>query len=171
MDLKQFITAIPNFPKNGVLFRDMSPLLAHPEAFTETISQMKNYWVGKSITKIGAFDARGFIFGSTLAHEMGIPFFMLRKKGKLPGKTISISYGLEYGKDILEMQGNAIDKNDIVLLVDDVLATGGTARAGANLIETCGGKVAGLATVMELDSLNGRKVFGYDVQALITYEE
>jgi len=169
MDLKQFITAVPDFPKQGILFRDMSPLLADPLAFAATISQMKAQWADKGITKLGAFDARGFIFASALAHEMQLPFFMLRKKGKLPGETVSVSYGLEYGKDVIEMQKNAVDENDNVLLVDDVLATGGTAAAGASLIEKCGGKVAGLATVMELEFLGGRSVFEHDVQALVVY--
>lgn len=170
MDLKKFITAIPDFPNEGILFRDMSPLLASPEAFAETIQQMKNYWAKKGITKIGAFDARGFIFASALALEMRLPFFMLRKKGKLPGSTVSISYGLEYGNSVLEMQESAVKHGDNVLLVDDVLATGGTANAGAQLIAQCGGNIAGLATVMELGFLNGRSIFPHEVQALIIYE-
>jgi adenine phosphoribosyltransferase len=171
MNLKPFITAVPDFPKQGILFRDMGPLLANPDAFAETIRQMKTYWENKGITKLGAFDARGFIFAAALAHEMKLPFFMLRKKGKLPGKTVAVSYGLEYGSDVIEMQEAAVDQHDVVLLVDDVLATGGTAKAGAELIEKCGGKVIGLATVMELCFLDGRSVFGRDVQALITYNE
>jgi adenine phosphoribosyltransferase len=171
MNLRPFITAVPDFPKPGILFRDMSPLLASPEAFADTIAQMEAYWKNKSITKLGAFDARGFIFAAALAHKMNLPFFMLRKKGKLPGKTVSVSYGLEYGSDVIEMQGAAVDHNDVVLLVDDVLATGGTAKAGAELIEKCGGKVLGLATVMELAFLNGRNVLGCEVQALIIYGE
>ena len=171
MELKNFITAVPDFPKHGILFRDMSPLLAHPESYKETIRQMKAAWIDKGITKIGAFDARGFIFASALALEMELPFFMLRKKGKLPGDTLSVSYGLEYGSDVIEMQKDAVSEDDLVLLVDDVLATGGTARAGAELIEGCGGKVAGLATIMELGFLDGRKVFGREVHALITYSD
>lgn len=170
MKLSDYITAIPDFPKQGILFRDMSPLLASPEAFSETILQMKNHWANKGITKISAFDARGFIFASALAREMGLPFFMLRKKGKLPGNTVSMSYGLEYGESVLEMQSDAVHARDNVLLVDDVLATGGTALAGMKLIEACGGKVAGLTTVMELAFLNGRSVFTHEVQALIVYE-
>ncbi len=169
MDLKNFILAIPDFPKKGILFRDMSPLLANPDAFKETIRQMKEVWSDKGITKIGAFDARGFIFASALALEMKLPFFMLRKKDKLPGETLSVSYGLEYGSDVIEMQKSAVSSGDLVLLVDDVLATGGTANAGAELIERAGGSVAGLATVMELGFLDGRNVFGRDVHALITY--
>lgn len=171
MDLKQYIENIPDFPKTGILFRDMSPLLASPEAFAKTILQMKEHWRDKGITKIGAFDARGFIFASPLALEMKLPFFMLRKKGKLPDETLSVSYGLEYGSDVIEMQKSAVSSGDLVLLVDDVLATGGTARAGAELIERCGGKIAGLATVMELGFLNGRKLFGHDVQSLIMYSD
>lgn len=169
MKLKSFIAAVPNFPKAGILFRDMSPLLASPLAFRETIALMRVHWEDKCVTKIAAFDARGFIFGSVLAHEMGLPFFMLRKKGKLPGATVSVSYGLEYGSDVLEMQEHAVSKSDNVLLVDDVLATGGTAKAGAELITSCGAKVAGLATVIELGFLDGRKVFENEVQSLINY--
>lgn len=170
MKLADYIAAVPDFPKLGILFRDMSPLLASPEAFTEAILQMKEYWLNRGITKIGAFDARGFIFAAALAHEMKLPFFMLRKKGKLPGVTVSVSYGLEYGSDIIEMQEDAVGEKDLVLLVDDVLATGGTARAGAELIEGQGAKVAGLATVMELKFLGGRDVFAHKVQPLIVYE-
>ncbi len=169
MYLERLITAVPDFPKAGVLFRDMSPLLADPSAFSETIERMKWHWEGRGVTKIGAFDARGFIFAAPLAHVMHLPFFMLRKKGKLSGKTVSASYGLEYGSDVLEMQENAVVRNDHVLLVDDVLATGGTAKAGATLIESRGARVAGLATVMELAFLDGRAVFGNRVQSLITY--
>lgn len=169
MNLSNFITAIPDFPKPGILFRDMSPLLANSEAFTETISQMKSHWEHKGVTKIGAFDARGFIFGSALAHAMQLPFFMLRKRGKLPGKLVSMAYGLEYGDDVIEMQEHAVDATDWVLLIDDVLATGGTAKAGADLIASQGASVLGLAVVMELDFLGGRKVFSHEVQSLITY--
>ncbi len=171
MDLRNYITAIPDFPKPGILFRDMSPLLADPSAFKESVRLMREAWENKGITKIGAFDARGFIFASVLAHETGLPFFMLRKKGKLPGKTISISYGLEYGKEVLEMQISAVNKDDVVLLVDDVLATGGTAKAGAMLIESLGAEIAGLATLIELIPLMGRKVFDRPVKAIISYGE
>ena len=171
MELKNFITAIPDFPKPGILFRDMSPLLADNTAFKEVVRLMKEDWQEKGITKIGAFDARGFIFASVLASEMELPFFMLRKKGKLPGKTIALSYGLEYGKDVIEMKIDAVNARDHVLLVDDVLATGGTAKAGAELIESLGARVAGLATLIELADLGGRNVFDRPVAALIVYGE
>jgi len=170
MELTKYITAVPDFPKEGIVFRDMSPLLASPLAFSEAIAQMKSHWEVKGVTKIAAFDARGFIFGSALALEMKLPFIMLRKAGKLPGATTSVSYGLEYGSDVIEMQVSAVGTNDLVLLVDDVLATGGTARAGATLIENQGAKVAGLAIVIELKFLGGKEVFGHEVQSLIVYE-
>lgn len=171
MKLKNYIANISDFPKPGILFRDMSPLLASPSAFKEAIHQMKEYWGGKGVTKIAGFDARGFIFGATLAYEMGLPFIMLRKAGKLPGKTLSVSYGLEYGKDVLEMQWGAAGAGDAVLLVDDVLATGGTANAGAQLLEEAGAGVAGLAVVIELLELHGRNVFTHEISSLVAYGE
>lgn len=167
--LEEYIHTIPDFPEPGVLFRDMSPLLADPAAFTEAIRQMKAYWEDKGITKLGAFDARGFLFAGALAYAMHIPFFMLRKKGKLPGKTVSLPYGLEYATAVLEMSENAVGAMDKVLLVDDVLATGGTATAGALLIESQKATVSGLAVLMEITSLGGRQKFGRGVHALITY--
>jgi adenine phosphoribosyltransferase len=169
MNVKQYITAVPDFPKKGILFRDMSPLLASPEAFAHAISMMRAHWESRGVTKIAAFDARGFILGSALAYAMHVPFVMLRKKGKLPGKTITASYGLEYGKDELEMAEAAVGKSDRVLLVDDVLATGGTACAGAKLIASRGASVLGLAVLIELAFLGGRDAFSHDVQSLISY--
>lgn len=171
MNLKQFIATVPDFPKPGILFRDMSPLLASSAAFKESIKRMKELSENKGVTKIGAFDARGFIFAGALAHEMNLPFFMLRKKGKLPGKTASVAYGLEYGKEVIEIAHDAVNKEDIVLLIDDVLATGGTAKAGAELIESFGAKVALLVTLIELTPLGGRAVFNRPVEALIAYSE
>ena len=171
MELKNYIANISDFPKPGILFRDMSPLLASPSAFREAIHQMKEYWGGRGVTKIAGFDARGFIIGATLAHEMDLPFIMLRKAGKLPGKTLSTSYGLEYGKDVLEMELGAVGVGDNVLLVDDVLATGGTANAGAQLLQEAVARVAGLAVVIELLELHGRKAFTHEISSLIPFGE
>lgn len=171
MKLKNYIADIADFPKPGILFRDMSPLLASPSAFKDAIQQLKMRWEGQGVTKIAGFDARGFIIGATLAYEMGLPFIMLRKAGKLPGKTLSVSYGLEYGKDVLEMKLGAVSAEDNVLLVDDVLATGGTANAGALLLKEARASVAGLAVVMELLELNGRMVFTHEIFSLIQYGE
>lgn len=170
MDLKKYIESFPDFPKPGILFRDISPLLGHPDAFSEAISQMEAYAKSKGATKIAGFDARGFIFGSALALRMGLPFVMMRKKGKLPGETVAIDYGLEYGVDRLEIRKGSVSAGDRVLLADDLLATGGTAKAGAQLIEGEGATVVGLVVAIELADLKGRAVFDRDVHALIRYE-
>ena len=170
MDLKKYIDSFPDFPKPGILFRDISPLLNNPDAFREAISRMETYAKIKGATKIAGFDARGFVFGSALALQMGLPFIMLRKKGKLPGETVSIDYGLEYGTDRLEMRKGSVSAGDRVLLADDLLATGGTAKAGADIIEAAGATIVGLAVAIELADLKGRAVFGRDVHTLIRYE-
>lgn len=172
MELRDYIRSVPDFPKAGILFRDISPLLASPSALRSAVNLMKKEWDGKGVNKIAGFDARGFIFGSLLAAEMDLPFVMLRKSGKLPGKTVSVNYGLEYGEDVLEIVENAVMEGDNVLLVDDLLATGGTALAGAKLAEVCGGKVAGFAFVIELGGLGGKDKLGdHSMSVLISYEE
>ena len=167
--LHELIESIPDFPKPGILFRDMSPLLANPFAFGMVIDLMQSRWKHAGVTKIGAFDARGFIFAGALAKEMTLPFFMIRKKGKLPGKTVRKEYGLEYGRDSLEIKEGVVQKDDRVLFVDDLLATGGTAHAGKELIESFGASVVGLSTLMELGELGGRELFAGEVYALLTY--
>lgn len=158
---------IPDFPKKGILFKDISPLLANPKELKQLTKYLAGFWEGK-IDKIGGFDARGFIFGSMLAYEMDLPFFMLRKKGKLPGNCEEISYNLEYGSASLEIQDDAVKKDDRVLLIDDLLATGGTALAGCKLVEKVGGDVAGLQFIIELESLQGRqKLSLYKVDSII----
>ncbi len=171
MDLSGFISDIQDFPKKGIAFKDITPLLNNPQAFSYTIKQMRDRWESK-IDTIAGFDARGFVFGAALALEMKLPFVMLRKKGKLPGYTLSLKYGLEYGEAELELSTGLIPKNARVLLVDDLLATGGTSKAGCELVAIAGGKVAGCAFVIELESLGGQKVLdGIEVQSLITYKE
>lgn len=172
MNFKDSIATIPNFPKQGIVFRDVSPLLADPKAFHAAISAFASEWKGKQVDKIAGFDARGFIFGAALALKLGVPFVMLRKKGKLPGKTVSVVYGLEYGAATLEMQKGAVAVDDQVLLVDDLLATGGTAEAGATLVEAEGGTVVGFAFIVELTDLSGRaKIAAYPIQALVSFKE
>lgn len=156
MDLKDFIAAVPDFPKSGIIFRDVSPLLAHHAARDETITRLAKFARSVRAEYIAGFDARGFIFGVLVAEKMGIPFIMLRKKGKLPGKTHSVEYELEYGIASLEIQEGILPLGGRVLLVDDLLATGGTAKAGISLVEQAGGIVVGLACVIELISLGGR---------------
>jgi adenine phosphoribosyltransferase len=159
---------IPDFPKPGIMFKDISPLLEKPAEFKQLISSLAESWEGK-VDKIGSFDARGFLFASALAYEMELPFFMLRKKGKLPGACIEASYDLEYGSASLEIQSDAVKEGERVLLIDDLLATGGTACAGCTLIEKLKGEVVGIQFVIELGDLRGRSALSkYNVQSVIT---
>ena len=159
---------VEDFPNKGVVFKDISPLLANPKEFKNLIQYLAKVWGGK-IDSIGGFDARGFLFASALAYEMDLPFFMLRKKGKLPGVVISKEYALEYGSATLEVEADAVKLGDRVLLIDDVLATGGTALAGCSLVNTLGGAVAGVQVILEVLSLKGREVLrGYNVNSIVT---
>jgi adenine phosphoribosyltransferase len=167
--LKRFIRDVPNFPKEGIVFKDISPLLANPVAFRAVITSLAEQWDGK-IDAIAALDARGFIFGAALALQMGVPLGLVRKKGKLPGKAVSVSYALEYGAGVVELQEDAFGAADRVLVVDDLLATGGTAAAACQLVERVGAKVAGCAFVVELLELGGRdKLKGFHVTSLLEY--
>jgi adenine phosphoribosyltransferase len=160
---------VKDFPKPGIIFKDISPLLADPVQMKALIMGLASDWKGK-VDVICGFDARGFIFGSLLAYELSIPFVMLRKKGKLPGKTVSVSYGLEYGSSELELQDDAIKKGDKVLLVDDLLATGGTAEAGCRLVEMFGGEVKGIQFIIELSELKGKdKLSAYPVHSVVSF--
>jgi len=170
MDFKKYIRTVENFPKQGIDFKDITTLLSNPEIFLESIKYMNNLFSDKKIDKILAFDARGFIFGSVMAYEQNIPFVPIRKKGKLPYETISESYGLEYGYDSIEIHIDSINKGDNVLLIDDLLATGGTMKAGCTLVERLGGNVSGCGFLIELSDLKGRdKLINYDVRSLIKY--
>ena len=167
MELKEYIRDVADFPKEGIVFKDISPLLGTPAALREAIDRIRDRWTGK-IDTIAALDARGFIFGGMLAFQMGLPLVMLRKKGKLPGKTMQVAYDLEYGSAILEVEADALPRGCRVLVVDDLLATGGTARAACQLIEVCGAKVAGCAFVVELAALEGRKILDrHAIQSLV----
>lgn len=171
IDLKGFIRDVPDFPKPGIMFKDISPLLRSPEAFVASIEMVRAEWEGK-IDAIAALDARGFLFGAPLAIAMQIPFSMLRKKGKLPGETIGVSYDLEYGSAELEVEGGAFAPGARVLVVDDLLATGGTAAAACALVGRSGAQVAGCAFVIELMELGGRGLLKqYAVQSLVAYEK
>lgn len=156
MDLKQYIRSIPDFPKPGIMFRDITPLLSAPAAFRECIARMATKYQNAGITAILAAEARGFIFAAPLALELGVRFIPLRKPGKLPFKTQSFEYSLEYGTDSLEIHTDAIGAGDRVLLVDDLLATGGTIEACARLAQACGAEIVGAAFTIELSFLNGR---------------
>jgi adenine phosphoribosyltransferase len=167
MDLKSKIRRIPEF--KGVVFWDITPLLKDKNCFKETIKQLADHYKGKAIDVIVSNEARGFIIGAALAYELGVGFVPIRKKGKLPFKCIDLTYKKEYECDTIEMHQDAIEKGQNVLLIDDLLATGGTIKANIELIEKLGGKIVGLGFLIELGYLEGRKVIGnkYDVFSLI----
>lgn len=160
MDLEQYIRDIPDFPKEGIIFKDITPLLASPEGFRGAIDTIAEAYADSGITKVMGAEARGFIFGGALAYALGAGFVPARKPGKLPWKTTSHTYALEYGTDSLEVHTDAFTPGDVVLIVDDVLATGGTAAAKAALAEKAGATVAGFAFLLELDFLGGREKLG-----------
>jgi adenine phosphoribosyltransferase len=170
LDLKTKIRDVPDFPTKGILFKDVMPLIADPVAFRETIDRLAA-WAGPRTPQVilGA-EARGFIFGGALAYALGCGFVPARKPGKLPWHTIEATYALEYGTDALQVHADAIEPGARVIVLDDVLATGGTARAKVELVERLGGVVVGALFVIELAFLNGRdKLTGYDVHALSEY--
>lgn len=172
MDLKQIIRAVPDFPKNGILFYDITTLLQNPEALKASIEMMYNQIKDKKIDKIAAVESRGFLFGVPLALKLGCGFVIIRKPGKLPYNKISESYDLEYGRNTIEIHNDAVSKDENVLLVDDLLATGGTISAAAKLIEKLGGNVSALLFLIELNFLKGRdKLQGYDVLSVVRYDE
>ncbi len=171
LDLKDKIRNIPDFPKKGIVFRDITTLLADRDAFKVAIDKMTEHYRDEKIDLTIGAEARGFIFGAVLAYNLGTGFIPVRKPGKLPYKTCETSYDLEYGQNILQMHIDAVKKGDRVLIVDDLVATGGTAKAKADLVEKMGGKVVGLSFLIELEFLNPRKVLeGYDVFSLIKYD-
>ena len=168
--LRNKIRDIPDFPKPGIIFKDITPLVKDPAMVRLAIHQLIHPFLGRDITAIAGMEARGFIFGSLVAWELGIPFIPLRKPGKLPYDVQSVSYDLEYGSATLEAHIDAFDKNDNVLLIDDLLATGGTAKASCELVEKLGATVEACAFVVELDFLKGREQLeGYEVHSLLHY--
>lgn len=168
--LKNKIRDIPDFPKPGIVFKDITPLVKDPAALRLTVHQLLHPFLGREITAVAGMEARGFIFGALVAWELGVPFVPLRKPGKLPYDVQSVSYDLEYGSAELEVHIDAVDKNDKVLLIDDLLATGGTAKASCELVEKLGASVVACAFVVELDFLAGRELLkNYEVHALIHY--
>lgn len=170
MNLKEYVANVPDFPKKGILFRDITPLLADKKAFKQAINELVSFGKKQQATVICGPEARGFIFGTPVAFEMEVGFIPIRKPGKLPRKEVSVSYDLEYGSNTLSMHDDAIKPGDRVLIVDDLLATGGTLEATIQLIELKGGIVCGIACIIELDALEGRKKLeGYDVYSLMHY--
>jgi len=168
IDLRRFVRDVPDFPTPGILFRDITPLLASAEAFSAAIVAMAEPFRDDPVEKIVGIEARGFMFGAALARELKLGFVPARKPGKLPGKTERITYGLEYGSDALEVHADALAPGEAVLIVDDVLATGGTAAAASDLVERLGARVTGLSFCIELAALQGRsKLAGRPAHAVL----
>lgn len=171
MELKDLIRTVPNFPKKGIMFRDITTLLKNPEGISDSLGKLYNLSKDKGITKVAGIESRGFILGAGLAVKLGVGFVPIRKPGKLPAEKISESYTLEYGIDSIEIHKDALNADDKVLLHDDLLATGGTMLAACKLVEKLGAKVEQISFLIELDFLNGReKLKGYEVHSLINYD-
>ncbi|MFX1589259.1 MAG: adenine phosphoribosyltransferase [Promethearchaeota archaeon] len=169
MDLEQYIRNVPNWPKPGIQFKDVTTLCKAYAPFKESCDRIINHYKDKGIDKVAAIEARGYVWGGVIAYQLGAGFVLIRKPGKLPYKTLSETYELEYGTDTIEMHIDAIEKGEKVLLFDDLLATGGTAKAACSLIEKAGGTVVGIAFVIELTgSLHGRdEIQDYDILSLM----
>jgi adenine phosphoribosyltransferase len=173
MLLKSRIRTVPHYPKQGVMFRDITTLLKDPEGFRDTINELANRYAGVKIDRVAGIEARGFIVGAALAYHLGLGFVPIRKKGKLPAETVGQDYALEYGTDRIEMHVDAVSHGDRVLLVDDLIATGGTAGAACKLIESMGGTVVECCFIVDLPDLGGRarlEKHGYKVFALCEFE-
>jgi adenine phosphoribosyltransferase len=170
MNLKEKITDFPNFPKKGILFRDFSPILKDPSALSFIADEFTKYFHPKDVDLFAGIESRGFLLACVLATRYNKGMIMIRKAGKLPGKTTKLSYKIEYGQDTIEIQKNIINKGQKILICDDLLATGGTAKASAKLIEKVGGKVTGFAFIIELTELNGMKgINQYNCKSLVKY--
>jgi len=171
--VKDYIRTIVDFPHEGIMFRDVTTLFADPRGFRMAIDQLLHPYAGEAIDKVVGQEARGFILGGAVAHQLSLGFVPIRKKGKLPGAVISEDYQLEYGEAIVEIHDDAIAPGEKVLIVDDLLATGGTAQAGIKLIERLGGEIIGCAFVVDLPELGGRarlEAMGMDVHALCAFD-
>mgnify|MGYP001245390096 CR=1 FL=1 len=170
MDLREYIRDVPDFPRSGILFKDITPLLSCPAALRHAIDQMGEKCAALNPDTIVCVEARGFLFAAPIAYQLGIPLVPVRKKGKLPYETNSVTYDLEYGTDTVEVHVDAISEGQRVVIVDDLLATGGTMAASAKLVEQTGGKIAALTVLIELCELKGRaRLDGYDLISLIEY--
>ncbi len=170
IDLKDYIRSIPDWPKEGILFRDITPLLGDTEAFARAIGALAADYVHSAIEYVAAVEARGFIFGSALAEKLNAGFVPIRKKGKLPFTTETVTYDLEYGTDTLEVHIDAVNKGAKVLMVDDLLATGGTMAAACKLMEKIGGDIVGITFLIELKDLGGiKKLDGYKISTVMSY--
>jgi adenine phosphoribosyltransferase len=170
IDLRKYIRTVPDWPKRGILFRDITPLLGNAAAFRAAIDAMAADYVGAGIEYVVGVEARGFILGAAIAAKLNTGFVPVRKKGKLPSKTVSVAYDLEYGTSMVEIHKDAVPKGAKVLMVDDLLATGGTIKASCELIEQLDGKIEGVVFLVELKELGGiKKLAGYKVKSIIRY--
>jgi adenine phosphoribosyltransferase len=172
-NVRDYIRTIPDFPHEGIMFRDVTTLFANPRGFRIAVDQLLHPYAGEDIDVVVGLEARGFILGGAIAHQLGKGFVPIRKKGKVPSATIEQSYTLEYGEAVMEIHNNAIDAGAKVLMVDDLLATGGTAEAGIKLLEKLGGNIVGCAFVIDLPKLGGRaklEKLGMDVHALCAFD-
>ncbi|MTJ03278.1 MAG: adenine phosphoribosyltransferase [Sediminimonas qiaohouensis] len=171
--VRDYIRTIVDFPHEGIMFRDVTTLFADPRGFRMAVDQMLHPYAGQRIDKVVGLEARGFILGGAVAHQLGTGFVPIRKKGKLPGAVISEDYTLEYGDAVIEVHDDAIAPGETVLVVDDLLATGGTAQAGIRLIERLGGEIVGCAFIIDLPDLGGRaklEAMGMDVHTLCAFD-
>ena len=172
MDLKKYIRSIPDYPKKGILFRDITTLIKNAEAFKYTNDKIIELSKKISFDKVAAIESRGFVFAAPLSHQLKKPFILLRKKNKLPADTFSVDFELEYGKATVEVHKDSIQKGEKILIIDDLIATGGTAEAAAKLVEISGGEVAGFIFVINLFDLPGNKLLekkGYNTQSLVDF--
>ncbi|MCP4685551.1 MAG: adenine phosphoribosyltransferase [bacterium] len=170
-DLKKYVRSVPDFPKKGVRFYDITSLLEDPSGFKMALGLMEEYLISRGAEKILAIESRGFIFGAALADRLNLPLAVVRKPGKLPGKTVSQEYDLEYGTDRIEIHEDAISKGEKIAIVDDLIATGGTLSAACRLVERLGGEIAGISTVIALPFLPyEKKLKGYDYNYLVAYD-
>ncbi|HLY62755.1 MAG TPA: adenine phosphoribosyltransferase [Terriglobia bacterium] len=169
-DLKKLIREVPDYPKPGILFYDITTLLKDPIGLHRAVDSLANHYVGRKIDSVIGIEARGFIFAPMVAYRLNAGFVPVRKPKKLPAETARATYKLEYGEDALEIHRDAVSKDNAVLIIDDLLATGGTAAAVAGLVETLGGRVAGLGFLIELDFLKGReRISRYDIHSVLKY--
>lgn len=172
-DIRDYIRTIPDFPHEGILFRDVTTLFGDARGFRMAVDRLVAPWAGRRIDRVAGLEARGFILGGAVAHQLSVGFVPIRKAGKLPAATLSEDYALEYGQATVEIHDDALSAGERILLVDDLLATGGTAEAGVRLIERLGGEIAGCAFVVDLPELGGRKrleALGLNVHALCEFE-
>jgi adenine phosphoribosyltransferase len=170
MDLAKMIRDVPDFPKEGIIFKDITTLIKDPEAFKEAVEVLADHYTGRQVDLVAAVEARGYIFGAPIALKLGAGFIPVRKVGKLPAETLREEYELEYGTDAVEMHKDAIQAGQKVLIVDDLIATGGSAQATARLVERLGGEVVGIAFLIELTFLHGvDRLKKYDVYTVIEY--